>query len=77
MGKRSIVPYGPQHPVLPEPIHLDLVLEDEKVLAAIPSICHEVMGPNAMILVFLFFVFSVEFQASFFTLLFHPHQEEL
>ncbi|MBQ3773983.1 MAG: nickel-dependent hydrogenase large subunit, partial [Pseudobutyrivibrio sp.] len=38
MGKRSIVPYGPQHPVLPEPIHLDLVLEDEKVLAAIPSI---------------------------------------
>ena len=38
MGNRSIVPYGPQHPVLPEPIHLDLVLEDEKVLAAIPSI---------------------------------------
>ena len=38
MGKRSIVPFGPQHPVLPEPIHLDLVLEDEKVIEAIPSI---------------------------------------
>lgn len=38
MGNRSIVPFGPQHPVLPEPIHLDLVLEDEKVVEAIPSI---------------------------------------
>ncbi len=38
MGKRTIIPFGPQHPVLPEPIHLDLVLEDEKVIEAIPSI---------------------------------------
>lgn len=38
MSKRSIVPFGPQHPVLPEPIHFDLVLEDEKVIEAIPSI---------------------------------------
>ncbi len=38
MGKRSIVPFGPQHPVLPEPIHLDLVLEDETIIEAIPSI---------------------------------------
>ncbi len=38
MAKQSIVPFGPQHPVLPEPIHLDLVLEDEKVVEAIPSI---------------------------------------
>lgn len=38
MGTRTIVPFGPQHPVLPEPIHLDLVLEDEKVVEAIPSI---------------------------------------
>ncbi len=36
--KRTIIPFGPQHPVLPEPIHLDLVLEDEKVVEAIPSI---------------------------------------
>lgn len=35
---RTIVPFGPQHPVLPEPIHLDLVVEDEKVVEARPSI---------------------------------------
>ncbi|WP_026509929.1 MULTISPECIES: hydrogenase large subunit [unclassified Butyrivibrio] len=38
MSTRSVIPFGPQHPVLPEPIHLDLVLEDEKVVQAIPSI---------------------------------------
>ncbi len=38
MGKQTIIPFGPQHPVLPEPIHLDLVLEDEQVLQAIPRI---------------------------------------
>ena len=38
MGKRSVIPYGPQHPVLPEPVHLDLVIEDERVIEAIPSI---------------------------------------
>ena len=38
MAKQSIVPFGPQHPVLPEPIHLDLVLEDDTVVKAVPSI---------------------------------------
>lgn len=38
MGKRTVIPFGPQHPVLPEPIHLDLVLDDETVVEAIPSI---------------------------------------
>ena len=38
MAKRSIIPFGPQHPVLPEPVHLDLVLEDETVVQAVPSI---------------------------------------
>ena len=38
MSNRSVIPFGPQHPVLPEPIHLDLVMEDEKVVEAIPSI---------------------------------------
>ena len=38
-----------------------------------PSICHEVMELDVMILVF----FNVEFQTDFFTLLFHPHQEAL
>ena len=36
MANRTIVPFGPQHPVLPEPIHLDLVLEDEKVVRPSP-----------------------------------------
>ena len=38
MGKSQVIPFGPQHPVLPEPIHLDLVVEDEKVVEAIPQI---------------------------------------
>lgn len=38
MATRTVIPFGPQHPVLPEPIHLDLVVEDEKVIQAIPSI---------------------------------------
>jgi Ni,Fe-hydrogenase III large subunit len=38
MGNKTVIPFGPQHPVLPEPIHLDLVLEDETVIEAIPSI---------------------------------------
>lgn len=38
MGKKTIIPFGPQHPVLPEPLHLDLVIEDEVVVEAIPSI---------------------------------------
>lgn len=38
MPRKIVVPFGPQHPVLPEPIHLDLVLEDETVVEAIPSI---------------------------------------
>ncbi|MDR3074857.1 MAG: nickel-dependent hydrogenase large subunit [Candidatus Methanoplasma sp.] len=38
MGKRTVIPFGPQHPILPEPVHLDLVIEDEKVIEAIPSI---------------------------------------
>jgi ech hydrogenase subunit E len=35
---RTVVPFGPQHPVLPEPVHLDLIVEDEKVVDAKPSI---------------------------------------
>jgi len=35
---RTIIPFGPQHPVLPEPVHLDLVVEDEKVVEARPSV---------------------------------------
>jgi ech hydrogenase subunit E len=42
MAHKTILPFGPQHPVLPEPIQLRLVLEDEKVVEALPAIgyCH-------------------------------------
>lgn len=49
MSKRTIIPFGPQHPVLPEPIHLDLVLEDEKVVEAIPSIGYIHRGLEALV----------------------------
>ena len=39
---KVVVPFGPQHPVLPEPVHLTLVCEEDLVLQAIPAIgyCH-------------------------------------
>lgn len=37
MGSITI-PFGPQHPVLPEPIHLTLTLEDERVVKALPAL---------------------------------------
>lgn len=33
---RTVIPFGPQHPVLPEPVHLKLELEDEKVVGVMP-----------------------------------------
>lgn len=38
MSKSTVIPFGPQHPVLPEPLHLDLVVQDETVLEVIPQI---------------------------------------
>lgn len=35
---RTVIPFGPQHPVLPEPIHLKLELEDETVVGVTPII---------------------------------------
>jgi ech hydrogenase subunit E len=35
---KTIVPFGPQHPVLPEPIHLNLEVENEIVTGAVPAI---------------------------------------
>ena len=55
-----------------------VILESKKIKSATvsfvsPSISHEVMGPDAVILVF----WMLEFWARFFTLLFHLHQEAL
>ena len=33
-----LVPFGPQHPVLPEPLQLRLELNDEKVISALPVV---------------------------------------
>ncbi len=38
MGKATVIPFGPQHPVLPEPLHLDLVVQDETVVDCLPQI---------------------------------------
>ena len=38
MAVRTVIPFGPQHPVLPEPIHLKLELEDERVVGVTPII---------------------------------------
>ena len=51
-------------------VQSDFGAQEEKVCTVStfsPSICHAMMGPDAMILVF----------ASFFTLLFHLHQDVL
>ncbi len=35
---KTVIPFGPQHPVLPEPLQLKLVMQDEKIVEAIPAI---------------------------------------
>lgn len=35
---RTVIPFGPQHPVFPEPIQLKLECEDERVVGATPAI---------------------------------------
>ncbi len=34
----TVIPFGPQHPVLPEPLHLKLTVKDEIVTEALPTI---------------------------------------
>ena len=55
-----------------------LILETPKIKSLTvstvsPSICHEIMGPDAMILAF----WMLSFKPAFFILLFHFHQEAL
>jgi len=35
---KTVIPFGPQHPVLPEPIHLQLTVEDEIIASAVPAL---------------------------------------
>jgi len=46
---RTVIPFGPQHPVLPEPIQLRLVVEDEKIIEVIPSIGYVHRGLEKLI----------------------------
>ena len=43
----TVVPFGPQHPVLAEPIQLELTLADEKVLSVVPGIGYVHRGIEA------------------------------
>jgi ech hydrogenase subunit E len=47
--KRTIIPFGPQHPVLPEPLVLDLILDDETVIDAVPTIGYIHRGLEMMV----------------------------
>lgn len=49
MAHRNIIPFGPQHPVLLEPIHLDLVTEDELVIDVVPSISYVHRGLERLV----------------------------
>ncbi len=49
MAHRNVIPFGPQHPVLPEPIHFDLVTEDEKIIDAIPTISYVHRGLERLV----------------------------
>lgn len=49
MAHKNVIPFGPQHPVLPEPIHFDLVTEDELIVDAIPAISYVHRGLETLV----------------------------
>jgi len=49
MTQRTIIPFGPQHPVLPEPIQLRLIMKDERVLEALPAIGYVHRGVEKLV----------------------------
>src|SRR3974377_2589017 len=49
MAHKNVIPFGPQHPVPPEPIHFDLVTENEKIVDASPSISYVHRGLERLI----------------------------
>lgn len=46
---RTIIPFGPQHPVLPEPIHLNLELDGDVVVGAAPSLGYMHRGLEGLV----------------------------
>ena len=81
MLSRSVIAFLPRGKHLliswlqsPSAVILELQkIKSVTVFIVSPSICHEVMGPDAMILVFSI----LSFKPTFSTLLFHFHQEAL
>jgi ech hydrogenase subunit E len=45
----TTIPFGPQHPVLPEPIHLSLTVENEKVVDAVPALGYVHRGLEGLV----------------------------
>ena len=79
MLSRSVITFLPRSKRLliswlqsPSAVILELkTIKCDTVSTVFPSTCHEVRGPDAMILVF----WMLSFKPTFFTLLFHFHQE--
>ncbi|MFP4237460.1 MAG: nickel-dependent hydrogenase large subunit [Desulfonatronovibrio sp.] len=46
---RTVIPFGPQHPVLPEPIHLSLTVEDEIITDVIPGLGYVHRGLETLV----------------------------
>jgi ech hydrogenase subunit E len=45
----TIIPFGPQHPVLPEPLHLKITLKDEIVTEAVPMLGYVHRGLETLV----------------------------
>jgi ech hydrogenase subunit E len=37
-NKYTVIPFGPQHPVLPEPVHLRFVVDEDKIVDVVPNL---------------------------------------
>ena len=37
-SKLTVIPFGPQHPVLPEPVQLQFYVDEEKIVDVLPNI---------------------------------------
>ncbi|MCB2145475.1 MAG: nickel-dependent hydrogenase large subunit [Deltaproteobacteria bacterium] len=46
--RTSVIPFGPQHPVLPEPLQLKLTVEDEVITEAVPALGYVHRGLEAL-----------------------------
>lgn len=49
MSGYTTLPFGPQHPVLPEPLQFKLEMQDEKIIEAIPAIGYVHRGLEKLI----------------------------